>query len=230
VYGIKSKQYLEELKMPAARIVVKRAIVDVGLFQLPVGRHQPGPGGCRVVLFVGRLAREKNLEVLIRVFARYCGERPCGRLRLALVGQGPQERVLRELAQSLDIADRVDFRGSRKRLELVKEYQRAAALILPSTSEPWGLVVNEAMLCGLPVAVSDKCGCCPDLVTPQTGWQFSPVDEESLLAVLFRIDDASDETLAALGQNGAKVSGEYSAENCARIVSEHISRCITGVR
>ena len=43
---------------------------------------------------------------------------------------------------------------------------RADVLILPSFSEPWGLVVNEAMVCGMPVIVSNKCGCAADLVRP----------------------------------------------------------------
>ena len=55
--------------------------------------------------------------------------------------------------------------------ELASVYGGADAFVLPSLSEPWGLVVNEAMLCGLPVLVSTQCGCATDLAQPETGWQ-----------------------------------------------------------
>ena len=70
---------------------------------------------------------------------------------LDLVGYGPLEDELRGLAKELGILTLVRFRGKFLQAELPAIYRSADAFILPSLVEPWGLVVNEAMLCGLPV-------------------------------------------------------------------------------
>ncbi|MDZ7907834.1 MAG: glycosyltransferase, partial [Gemmobacter sp.] len=64
----------------------------------------------------------------------------------------------------------------------------ADVLVLPSKSEPWGLVVNEAMICGLPVVVSDKCGSAIDLVQDgKTGFSFDYTNERKLASYIIKI-------------------------------------------
>lgn len=64
---------------------------------------------------------------------------------------------------------------------LVKEYSKSTAFILPSSSEPWGLVVNEAMHQGCPCIVSDACGCVPELIIEgKTGVSFKSGDHVDL--------------------------------------------------
>ena len=129
----------------------------------------------RFLLYVGRLSPEKNLRALLRAYrlARSRCRNVC--LPLVLVGDGVQRDDLVELAARLGLAGPVRFIGWCKADELVDYYVRASALILPSLTETWGLVVNEAMVCGLPVAVSDRCGCVPELVHPgRNGWLLDP--------------------------------------------------------
>ena len=75
--------------------------------------------------------------------------------------------------------------GFKQYPELPLYYGLAGAFVLPSLTEPWGLVVNEAMAAGLPVVVSDRCGCASDLVRPgENGFAFDPCDIEQLAALL----------------------------------------------
>jgi len=115
-------------------------------------------------LYVGRLSSEKNVNVLMSAFAMIASKATSP--TLALVGTGPEEENLRNLARSLNILDRIEFRGALTGEPLYDQYRRASALILPSEREPWGLVVNEALSYGVPVIVSQRCGCVPELVIP----------------------------------------------------------------
>ena len=87
------------------------------------------------------------------------------------VGSGELENELRALAAALKVAAR--FEGFRNQSELPRYYAAADVLVLPSESESWGLVVNEAMACGLPAIVSNNVGCAPDLIEEgRTGFTF----------------------------------------------------------
>jgi len=129
---------------------------------LPTGvdleRFRPGsPGVARrllsldpdesVLLYVGRLDREKNLEFLIDAVARARAPR----LRLLLVGRGTRADVLRRLIAARGLADRAELRGGLPPDSLPAYYRAADAFVFASTTETQGLAVLEAMACGLPV-------------------------------------------------------------------------------
>lgn len=122
-------------------------------------------------LYVGRLSPEKSLAVLLKAFVQVRQDLPAA--RLVLVGSGPQQQELADLSRSLGLADVVLFAGSMDTAALAIEYAKASCLVLPSFSEPWGLVVNEALSSGCPVVVSHRCGCVPELVEGKpTGFVF----------------------------------------------------------
>ncbi len=102
----------------------------------------------RLVLLVSRLGREKNVRLAIEALARI----PDGRVRLALVGDGPARRELIELARVHGVGDRVAFLGALAPAELPNVYASADAFAFPSLSETQGLVLAEAMVAGLPIA------------------------------------------------------------------------------
>lgn len=143
-----------------------------------------------IFLYVGRLAIEKNLRLLFAAFERFAEGHPEARLRL--VGDGSKSEILRVLASTLAHGDRIEFLGPRSGPELAKEYLAASALVLPSASEPWGLVVNEALHHGCPVIVSDRCGCVPELVEDSPcGAVFAYGDLADLVRVMGRALDWS---------------------------------------
>ena len=85
-----------------------------------------------------------------------------------IAGQGPLDGELKQLA--LELQAPVVFQGFVGYYDMPGFYQQLDLYWQPSLSEPWGLVVNEAMAAGLPVIVSDRCGCAHDLVTASNGW------------------------------------------------------------
>lgn len=113
-------------------------------------------------LYVGRLVKEKNLEYLIQKFNAYPD------LTLNIIGFGKQESLLKQQAKS-----NIHFIGAVDNNDLPKYYQDADVFILPSISETWGLVVEEALNNGTPVMVSNHVGCAEELINEQTGIVFS---------------------------------------------------------
>lgn len=139
-----------------------------------------------VFLYVGRFSQEKNLFLLFDAFKRYLEEMKTG--RLILVGAGILEADLIKYAFDISISENVDFAGSKNSDELSQFYTMASCLVLPSLSEPWGLVVNEALAYGCPVVVSNLCGCVPELVIDdETGYSFDPSSIEDLHHCLNKI-------------------------------------------
>jgi glycosyltransferase involved in cell wall biosynthesis len=222
VYGTSSREYIEKLGMARDRIQTKRAIANTKLFLNAGARKARGSNAIRV-LYCGRLSPEKNVAFLMRAFARLDQDAKSPKLLLTVVGYGPLEQALRDLARELGISEFVEFAGGKQQAELPSVFSRSDVLILPSMSEPWGLVVNEAMLSGLPVAVSERCGCAADLVKPENGWIFSPDNEAGLTALLDRIADTRREVLEKMGQAGKSLAAEYCAENCSKAVLEMVS-------
>jgi glycosyltransferase involved in cell wall biosynthesis len=107
--------------------------------------------GDTLLLYVGRLAREKNIELLLRAMACARGER----LRLAIVGEGPHRAGLAGLATELGVANVARFAGAMPRADLPDVYASADAFVMPSTTETQGLVQAEAMAAGLSVIAAE---------------------------------------------------------------------------
>jgi glycosyltransferase involved in cell wall biosynthesis len=121
----------------------------------------PKSAGDFKYLFVGRLVAEKDLQVLVKAFNVNQGD-------LTIVGSGPLMEELKSASRS-----NIKFVGFVKNYDLCKIYHAHHVLILPSRSETWGLVVEEAIYHGLPVIVSDAVGCNIEMVKkPQTGLVF----------------------------------------------------------
>ncbi|MBI2685996.1 MAG: glycosyltransferase [Acidobacteria bacterium] len=223
VYGSASKAYIEKLGMPAAKIFTGRAVVDADRFLAirdPIERPEK-----KLLLYVGRFSPEKNLPFLLRAFRGVDQDHKNPELILMLVGYGPLDAELRKLAADLGIAGSVRFPGKALQAELPSIYQAADAFVLPSTREPWGLVANEAMLCGLPVLISSQCGCAADLAQPESGWTFSPWDETGLTGILNEIVRTPRDSLQAKGRAAKRVAMQYSPANCARIVAASVNEC-----
>jgi glycosyltransferase involved in cell wall biosynthesis len=130
-------------------------------------------------IYVGQLIKRKGVLDLVRAFEIF-------RLRnpdwgLVIVGYGKEESLIKNYVKNNKV-EKVYFLGNIEQYSLPRIYVACDCLILPSKEEVWGLVVNEALYCGLKVIVSERCGCVPDLVSSgQNGYFFNPFKTEDLL-------------------------------------------------
>jgi glycosyltransferase involved in cell wall biosynthesis len=180
VPGSAARAYVRSFGISDERIAVAPNAVDERIFG-PAAVDRRGRRTC-TFLYVGRLDADKGLEVLLRAFANVPGE-------LVLVGSGDEEGRLREQAD-----ERVAFRGALGRDALPAEYAAADVFVLPSRSEPWGMVLNEAAAAGLPLVASEGVGAADDLIEEGiNGFRVPVGDAEALARALRRL--AGDEGL-----------------------------------
>jgi glycosyltransferase involved in cell wall biosynthesis len=135
-----------------------------------------------VFLFAGKFLERKRPMDFVRAIEGTAGQGlPVAGL---MVGDGPLRHECEEYAESRSVPIR--FAGFQNQTEIVRSYVASDALVLPSDGrETWGLVVNEAIACGLPCIVSDRVGCGPDLIVPgKTGSTFQCGNLEELSDVL----------------------------------------------
>jgi glycosyltransferase involved in cell wall biosynthesis len=163
------RQAVEQLGVPAERFAVVPYGVDRTLSPGPRSEalaRRLGVAGAPVVLFLGSLEPRKNLGFLLEVWQDVVRTRPDARLVVA--GGGRLHAELRGRARALGLESSVVFPGHVPAAEKLEYYRLADMLVFPSTMEGFGLVVAEAMSCGLPVLVSDR-GSLPELVVPAAG-------------------------------------------------------------
>jgi len=132
-----------------------------------------------VFLFAGKFIEKKRPMDFVRAVHR--ASRDDGRVAGLMVGDGPLRAACEEFAKASKA--QTSFAGFLNQSEITKAYVAADVLILPSDGgETWGLVVNEAMACGLPAIVSDQVGCGPDLIDPGLTGDLFPVGNIKRLA------------------------------------------------
>ena len=171
------------LDVPPAQLSVIPNSVDTDLY---APRPQSGWAEREpFVLFVGSLIARKGVDTLIRAFAQLLRHQPDAageqRLRLVLVGEGPQQAQLAALAAELGIAESVVFAGFLTQAEVADLMRRARLFVLPSREEGQGVVLLEAMASGAPV-VASAVGGIPEVVQPGTGCLVPPDDVQALAA------------------------------------------------
>lgn len=142
---------------------------------------QRGLGASRLLLYVGRLAPEKSVDVALRAFGVVAAADPG--VAFVVIGDGPAEAQLRRLVEDLGVAQRVVFLGHRQGTALYGWYAAASLLLLPSAFEPYGAVIAEALGLGVPVVCSRVAGASELVVEGENGWLCEP-DVESVLRAL----------------------------------------------
>ncbi|GAB2773553.1 glycosyltransferase family 4 protein [Rhabdobacter roseus] len=220
-FGQTSVAYLKSLGVPEAKIAVSHAaVIDETIirenYQRALAEKASTPLARRHFIYVGRLAPEKNLVALLDAFRKTQQQNPpSAEWGLLLVGDGASRAELEKYVQEKKIP-RVRFTGGCAWYEVPGWLAQASVLVLPSLSEPWGLVVNEAMVCGLPVIVSDRCGCAPDLVEEGlNGFLFSP-DHPADLATSMQYFIQNPEKISAMGVESRRLVASFSSERVAQ--------------
>ena len=166
-----------------------------------------------------RFIEKKNLSRLILAFAAFKNERSGTAddkdWKLVILGEGELRPQLEACVKQAGMQHYILLPGFRQYPDLPAYYALAEAFILPSTTEQWGLVVNEAMACGLPVIVSNRCGCAPDLVQDGVnGYLFDPFSIDELRKALHKVAEHTD-ARQVMGCASKEIISHFSPETFA---------------
>jgi glycosyltransferase involved in cell wall biosynthesis len=215
--GVQAREVLRGLGVPDARLFDAPNAHDADGFEARLARIDVAAERIalraslrahdRIALVAGRLEESKGVLPLLDAW-RALSERERADWTLLFVGDGP-------LAGAVDDARRACGAAAIARMPALRPDALAAAyaacdlLVFASLGDPWGLVVNEAMACGLPVLCSKLAGCADDLITPgETGWLCDPTDPAQLRAALAHaLADPARDRIAARARDTAKCFG-----------------------
>src|SRR6266487_3343563 len=216
VGGQRHVEYLVELGMPRDSIFTGYDVVDNAYFRRRAEEVRSQKSDVRkqyrlsenYFLASARFIEKKNLPTLIRAYAAYrqkseaSGNPPWD---VVLLGDGPLREALNSQLSTLNLNAHVHLPGFKPYDELPVYYALAKAFVHASTTEQWGLVVNEAIALGLPVIVSNRCGCVPELVQ-DNGFTFDPMSQHELASRLFEMASLSDEERERLGDASRRIA------------------------
>jgi len=218
VPGRSAREYLHAYKLKDADIFTAVNAVDNALFagladstrQNPIQlRRQLGLPN-RYFLFVGRLVKEKGVFDLLSAYAKLNAS-VRSEVGLVFAGDGAARPQL-ETEAARTSPGFVRFVGFTEREHLARYYALADMLILPTFTDTWGLVVNEAMACGIGVIVSQSAGCVADLVTENWNGRIIRSGDVSSLASVMEALIQKPDLCATLGLNGRQRIAQYSPE------------------
>ena len=222
VGGQRHVDYLVELGMPIERIFTGYDVVDNDYFAQRALQIRNSQSEIRNMyglpenyfLASARFIEKKNLPRLIRAYAEYrqrsegLGAAPW---ELVLLGDGPLRETLNTQLSTLNLHPNVHLPGFKQYDDLPIYYAFAKAFVHASTSEQWGLVVNEAVASGLPVIVSNRCGCVPELVNGN-GFTFDPLDEHELAAQLLKMASLSEDERRSLEDASYSIAANFTPD------------------
>jgi glycosyltransferase involved in cell wall biosynthesis len=170
------------------------------------------------VVSVARLAPEKGLDSLLRAVAKVGDER----LIAIVVGEGPEHARLEQLARELGV--RATLAGGRPWESVIEAYAASDVFALLSEREPWGVVVNEAAACGLPLVLSDRVGAARDLLRDGENGMLVAAGDAEAAADAFRRLAADRDLRLRMGARSRSLAEGFgygpSVENLLEAVRE----------
>ena len=223
VVGKASRMFWEAYGARAAQIFEAPFAVDNDWFAVEsqlqqtkaaAFRQQLGWEDQTIFLYVGRLIKRKNVDLLVGALRDSVQTQAV----LLIVGDGDERDTLKALAGE---NPRIKFVGSASQQELAFYYALADVLVLPSRTEPWGLVVNEAMACGLAVVAHWQCGAAVDLVDANNGILLQGFSVAELKAAIHKLS-TERETLKAMQQCSRVKIAPWSFANAAQAIQQAV--------
>ncbi len=224
VGGQRHVEYMESLGMPPDRIFTGYDVVDNAHFEHGAIKARKESAQLRMILRLpekyflasARFVEKKNLYRLVEAFSVYRMMTGRSGWSLVLLGDGELRSRIEGLVEQLDLTSAVMMPGFKQYAELPAYYGLAGAFVHASTSEQWGLVVNEAMASGLPVIVSNRCGCVPELVkNGDNGFVFDPLDVGGLAKCLCRMAALAEKERSAWGARSCDIVSSLGPESFA---------------
>jgi glycosyltransferase involved in cell wall biosynthesis len=221
VPGKSSFEYVNSMGVLAERIHTAPNAVDNRLFATLAHTVRERAAECstelglppRYFLYAGRIIPQKGVFQLLEAYTQLAPELR-SQIGLVFVGEGAAKKELMERAAKI-YPSTVIFPGFAQRDQLAAFYALSEVLVFPTLSDPWGLVVNEAMACGLPIIASDVAGSTADLVqNEKNGFVIPAGNVENLAEAMAAF--ARDPKLAShMGACSARLIQSFSPESCA---------------
>ena len=211
VNGASGRRHVLACGVEPDRISVVPSGTDTSVF----GNVTRGPrsGAELRLLYVGQLIPRKGLVPFARALAEVARETN-RQVRWTIAGRGPTEVELQQIAWPANV--HVEFIGPRAYRALPDVYAQADAFVMPSLSDEWGLVVNEAMASGLPVFGCTGAQSVEELVQAgRSGWTYAPAETAALSLALRELLAASPEQLGAMGDHARATALTVSDEHTA---------------
>lgn len=215
---VPTKPILEELVRMAPRMPYTAVIptgVDTSRFRPMPNDHRVrdryGIGDSPLILYVGRVAYEKNIDSIIRNLSKI-GDRTS---KFMIVGEGPARKGLEQLVHSLKLDDRVIFTGFIPDSMLVEYYSAADVFISASKFETQGLSILEAMSCGKPVVSINYRAVTDFIVDGENGFLFNELSDSMAEKIDVALSSGTQIT-----RNARKTAERYSKERTAKTLSE----------
>ena len=221
--GEENRKYFKYAGLKESQLVFAPHAIDNARFNYDAD----GGGGIResldipndsiVFLFAGKLESKKNPGLLLSAFIQLNHEHT----HLIIAGNGPLEKTLKTCYRN---HQRIHFITFQNQSRMPALYSACNIFVLPSQGpgETWGLSVNEAMACGRPVLVSDKCGCAVDLVqNDENGYIFESGNRVDLTR---RMADLSKDKvkLQKMGATSLEIIAKWNYQNVCKALEELI--------
>lgn len=203
VAGTRSKVYLNTLDINDG-IFTPMDVVDNKYFKNFSTSEKLSNLPENYLLCISRFIKEKNLFSLIRAFSLFKNKFN-NDFVLLLVGSGHLQQLIQTEVQKLNAESFIHIHPFVQYSQLPVLYKNAIGLILPSIRDQWGLVVNEAMASGLPLIVSNRCGCIDDLVQDGINGFIIEPTESGILNGLEKFNSLSENERINMGRKGQEI-------------------------
>lgn len=211
-YLIPTKEYDNEYTawgIGTNRLFYGLACVDNELFRNEVPFSQKE----KRIICVARLVPVKNLNRLLQAWHKV--EETTKEYALTIVGDGFERKNLEETTKRLDLKC-VEFLGALTSNEISRLLSFSQAFILPSLSESWGLVINEAMAAGLPIIASKNINACSSLIEEgKNGYLFDPLDIIEISEKILKMILLANDEKRKMGMISAEKIEAYSFQRLA---------------
>jgi 1,2-diacylglycerol 3-alpha-glucosyltransferase len=211
---------LVRLGMPSDRVFTGYDVIDNAYFEAGADKVRAAPDAARrhfdlpehYFLASARFVARKNLERVVDAFAHYRKNAGDSAWELVILGDGEEKASLQRRIAQHGLSAAVRLPGFKQYDELPAYYGLAGAFIHASITEQWGLVVNEAAAAGLPLIVSNRCGCAPELVEEGgNGHTFEPEDTAGLAQAMLQITSPTND-LARMGRRSREIIADFGPQ------------------
>jgi glycosyltransferase involved in cell wall biosynthesis len=222
--GASAVTYLERIGAPAAKIFKIAYTTDNARFAaIPLTRT---PAQANRLLFCGQFVERKGLLPFLRVLSQWANDHPSRSIEFALAGDGPLQHELTQFPKPANV--RLEFPGVFQYRDLPQVYASAGVFVLPTLADTWAVVVNEALLSGLPVLGSVYAQAVEELIQDgYNGWTFKPDDPDDTYRAIDRMLNTNGLELATMRARARDVASQLTPEGVAALIGAAIESCMS---